>query len=67
MKELLAKELEVRVRLSNGHETLMTRTVRELILNPVDVHMDDVLNALRLFCATIVMTYEEDVANGKDT
>ena len=62
MNDFLKLMVSVRVLNEQGKEVTEQKCVRDVILSPDGVHADDVLNALRFFCAKIIGDYEADVA-----
>lgn len=59
---MLETQVQVRTLSDEGNEVLETKAIRDIILDPSGVHADDVLNALRAFCAQIIVDFEEDQA-----
>ena len=62
MKELLNTQMTVRCRNDDGTDGTTTKSIRELIQNPEGIHFDDALNAVRIFCAQIIVEFDADEA-----
>lgn len=55
MKEILDTKISVRVM---GDNKLSTKTVREVILEPEGIHLDDMIYAMQLVIAGIIRQEE---------
>lgn len=62
MKEILNKSVVLRSREfdTDGKSTDSVRemTIREVIMNPAGIHVDDVLNAIRYVMAAIIVEFD---------
>lgn len=67
MNDILKMQMSVRVLNDEGKVATEQKSVRDIILDPEGVHADDVLNALRFFCAKIIGDYEAEIATNPQT
>ena len=61
MKQILQSKLIVRVIIEVEGKTVESKaekSIRDIIVDPQGVHADDVLNAMRFFCAQIIAELE---------